>query len=145
LRTYILTTVGRLIDLRYPTNRAIAIVSFLITPGTALLQRPSGVTWVQNALWGAQAGLSVFLAWVLCRELDPDHDLSAFVAVGLALGGLFLWRLPRLAVLLWLILVLRVINRTSGLTAGILDSLTTLGLGIWLSFGGNWGYGVKIH
>jgi hypothetical protein len=87
----------------------------------------------------------VFLAWVLCRELDPDHDLSAFVAVGLALGGLFLWGLTRLVVLLWLILILRVVNRTMGLPAGILDSLAVLGLGIWLSFGGNWGYGVKIH
>jgi len=137
----ILTTVGRPVDLSYPTNRAIAFASFLVMVGAALLQRLLDANWIRSAMWGVQAGLSVFLAWALCRELDPDHDLSAFVAAGLALGGLLLWGLPRLTVLLWLILVLRVVNRTMGLPAGILDSLTTLGLGIWLSLEGNWAYG----
>jgi hypothetical protein len=137
-----LTTVGRSIDLSYPTNRAIALVSLVVMVGAALLRRLSGASWIQSALWSAQAGLSVFLAWALCRELDLDHDLSAFVAVGLALGGLFLWGLPRLSVVLWLMLVVRVVNRTMGLPAGILDSLGVLGLGIWFSLEGNWAYGV---
>jgi len=137
-----LTTVGRPVDLSYATNRAIAVVSFVVTIGAAFIQRLSGASWIQSALWGAQAGLSAFLAWALCRELDPDHALSAFVTAGLALGGLLLWGLPHFAVLLWFILILRVINRTMGLPAGILDSLAVLGLGIWLSLQGNWGYGV---
>jgi len=137
-----LTTVGRPVDLSYPTNRAIAAVSLVVMIGAAILQRLSGASWIQSVLWGAQAGLSVFLAWALCRELDPDHALAAFVAAGLALGGLFLWGLPHFTVLLWLILILRLINRTMGLPAGILDSLTVLGLGIWLSLQGNWAYGV---
>lgn len=137
-----LTTVGRPVDLSYPTNRAIAAVSLVVMIGAAILQRLSGASWIQSALWGAQAGLVVFLAWALCRELDPDHALAAFVAAGLALGGLFLWGLPHFTVLLWLILILRLINRTMGLPAGILDSLTVLGLGIWLSLQGNWAYGV---
>lgn len=137
-----LTTVGRPVDLSYPTNRAIAVVSLVVTVGAAILQRLSGASWIQSALWGAQAGLSVFLAWAFCRELDPDHALAAFVAAGLGLGGLFLWGLPNFTVLLWLILILRLINRTMGLPAGMLDSLTVLGLGIWLSLQGNWAYGV---
>jgi hypothetical protein len=138
----ILTTAGRPVDLSYPTNRAIAVASFLVMVGAALVQRLLDANWIRSVMWGAQAGLSVFLAWALCRELDPDHDFSAFVAAGLAVGGLLLWGLPDLTVLLWLILVLRVVNRTMGLPAGILDSLTTLGLGIWLSLEGNWAYGV---
>ncbi|MFW6115934.1 MAG: hypothetical protein ACOC7Y_02610 [Chloroflexota bacterium] len=135
-----LTTVGRSIDLSYPTNRAIAVVSFLVMVGAVLLQRTAGAPWLQSLLWGAQAALSIFLAWVLCRELDPDHDLSAFVAAGVALGGLLLWGLPRLAVIFWLILVVRVVNRSMGPPAGVLDSLGILGLGIWLSLQGHWGY-----
>lgn len=138
----ILTTVGRPIDLSYTTNRAIAVVSLVVMIGSALLQRLLGASWIQSALWGAQAGLSVFLGWALCRELDPDHALAAFVAAGLTLGGLLLWGLPHFTVLLWLILILRVINRTMGLPAGILDSMAILGLGIWLSLQGNWAYGV---
>lgn len=138
----IITTVGRPIDLSYTTNRAIAVVSLVVMVGSALLQRLLGASWIQSALWGAQAGLSVFLSWALCRELDPDHALAAFVAAGLVLGGLLVWGLPQFSVLLWLILILRVINRTMGLPAGILDSLAVLGLGIWLSLQGNWAYGI---
>ena len=142
MRSTTLTTVGRPIDLSYPTNRAIAVASLLVMLGAIMLQRAAGTAWTYSVLWGAQAGLSFFLAWALCRELDPDHDLSAFLAAGLCLTGLVLWGLPRLAAVFWMILVLRVVNRTMGLPAGILDSLGVFGLGIWLSLQGNWGYGV---
>lgn len=137
-----LTTLGRPIDLRYPTNRAIAVGSLLVMFGAVILRRAAGGTWTESTLWGTQAGLSVFLAWALCRELDPDHNGSAFLAAGLCLGGLVLWGLPRLTVVFWLIVVLRVVNRTMGVPAGVLDSLGMLGLGIWLSLQGNWGYGI---
>lgn len=68
--------------------------------------------------------------------------MSAFVAFALALGGLCLWGLPQLSVLFWLILVVRVVNRTTGLPAGVLDAFGVLGLGLWLSYQGGWGYGV---
>jgi hypothetical protein len=41
-----------------------------------------------------------------------------------------------------MIMVMRIVNRTTGLAAGLLDSLAVLGLGSWLSLEGNWGYGV---
>ena len=83
-----LTTVGRAIDLSYPTNRAIAIVTGVVMVGGTLSQLLSEGGWGQSLVSGANAGLSVFLTWALCRELDPDHAVSAFVAVGLALIGL---------------------------------------------------------
>ncbi len=142
MRDATLTTVGRPIDLSYPTNRAIAIITLLVMLGAVLLQRIAGSAWPQSVLWGAQAALSTFLAWALCRELDPDHQLSAFVAVPFTLAGLLLWGLPRLGVIFWLILTVRVVNRTMGPPASLLDSLAVLALGIWLSLPGNWGYGL---
>jgi len=136
-----LTTVGRTIDLRYPTNRAIAIVTGVVLVGGTLFQLYAETGWFQSIVWGFNAGLTVFLTWALCRELDPDHAMSAFVAVGLAILGLLYWGLPRLSVAFWLILVARVVNRSTGLPAGILDSLAVPGLGIWLSLDGNWTYG----
>jgi hypothetical protein len=136
-----LTTVGRTIDLRYPTNRAIAIVTGVVLAVGTIFQLYSGKGWVQSVVWGINAGLAVFLTWALCRELDPDHAMSAFVAAGLTLTGLLYWGLPRLSVAFWLILVARVVNRSTGLPAGILDSLAVPAMGIWLSLDGNWAYG----
>jgi len=97
---------------------------------------------LEGGLWGIRAGVAVFLAWMVCREFDPDHDLSAFVAAGLVLVGMFWWDPPNLGALLWLALVMRVVNRTTGLPATVVDVLAVVGVGGWLAWQGNWGYGV---
>ena len=136
-----ITSVGRPIDPNYPTNRAIVIWALVVTVAGAILQVLGGEGWIPGGLWGIGAGLAVFLAWATCREMDPDHALAAFVAAGLATVGVFCGGLPQLGAILWLLLVVRVVNRTMGLPATVLDSLSVLGLGIWLSYQGNWGYG----
>jgi hypothetical protein len=98
----------------------------------------SGVALLESAQWGVGAGFAVFFAWALARELDPDHDLSAFVGVAPMLAGLVLLGQPSLLVLLWLMLTLRVVNRTTGLRAKPVDSLGYLGLGGWLTWQGHW-------
>lgn len=137
-----ITSIGRPIDLHYPTNRAIAAVTLVVTIGGLLWQRLTGAPWSASALWGAHAGLAVFLAWALCRELDPDRPMAAFPAAGIALLALLLWRPPRLAPIFWLLILLRVVNRTAGTPAGLLDALGLVALAGWLSLRGNWGYGV---
>ena len=141
MKTTRITSIGRSIDVNYPTNRAISIWALVVVVAGTILQVLSGEGWIPGGLWGVTAGLAVFLAWVTCRELDPDHALSAFVAAGLATLGLFLRDLPQLGAILWLVVVVRVVNRTVGLPATVLDSLGVLGLGIWFSYRGNWGYG----
>ena len=102
----------------------------------------TGVSIGRSALLGLGAGFSVFLAWALCRELDPDHDLSAFFAAGLSLLGLFILGHPSLSLLFWLLLLLRIVNRTTGLQATWLDSFALLGIGGWLVHKGNWEIGL---
>jgi len=137
-----ISSVGRAIDPAYATNRAIAVVSLVVMTGGLLCQRLSGAPWLASAMWGAQAGLTVFLAWALCRELDPDHPAAAFLAAGLALVAVLAWTLPKLSVILWFLILVRVINRTAGLPAGVLDTLGLVGLAGWLSLSGNLGYGL---
>lgn len=127
----------RPIDPSYPTNRAIAALTMAVIVGGIVLQLIVGEGLTQGVSWGISAGLTVFLAWALGRELDPDHDLSAFVAAGLALIGLLLFDLPSLMALLWMLFFLRMVNRTTGLPARILDSLLILGLGSWLTWQGS--------
>ena len=142
-----ISSIGRPIDVNYPTNRAILIWTLVVAVAGATVQVLAGEGWVSGGLWGVNAGLAVFLAWAMCRELDPDHPLSAFVAASLATAGLLpavgrvSYPPPQLLVILWLLVAVRVVNRTTGLPATVLDSLGLLGLGTWLSYQGNWGYG----
>lgn len=137
-----ITAIARTIDPNYPTNRAVALLTLSIIAGGGILRLMAGAHFMQSISWGVAAGLAVFLAWALARELDPDHDLSAFVAAGLALIGLAFLDLPGLTALLWLIILLRIVNRTVGLSATILDSLLILGLGSSLTLQGEWIYGL---
>jgi hypothetical protein len=137
-----ITSIGRPVDFSYPTNRAIGIFSAVVLVITMLLQLFAGKDLFTAWFWGVGAGLTVFLAWALCRELDPDHDNSAFAAAGLAFIGLFFLGLANLGRLFWLLLAVRVVNRTTGLPATIVDSLAVVGLSGWLVYNGNWGFGL---
>jgi hypothetical protein len=134
-----ITALGRVpIDPRYPTNLAIAALTLVVAIGGAILRLLSGAAPLESVQWGIGAGLVLFLTWALGRELDPDHDLSAFVGAGLALIALLIVESPSLLVIFWLLLVLRIVNRTIGLPAKPLDSLAVLGLGAWLAWQGYW-------
>lgn len=106
MRTRDITSIWRSLDPSYPSNVAIVVWSL--------------AGW---GLWGWAAGLSIFFAWALARELDPDHPGSALFSAALATcwggysSGLFL-----------LLLGLRLVSRTPGLPARWLDSLLVLGL-----------------
>lgn len=115
------TGIARALDPRYLTNRAILVL---------MLAAATGWSVATGDLWqGGRAALDVFFAWALCRELDPDHDYSAFLAAALVLVGLALGATSS-APLFWLLLVIRVVNRTTGLGATHVDSLLVLYLGV---------------
>ena len=130
------------IDPSYPTNSAISVLASGVTVAVATIRLLSGGAFLESAGWGIGAGLALFLTWALGRELDPDHDLSAFVGTGLVLVGLWFFDRPSLLLILWLLLVLRLVNRTVGLPAKPLDSLAVLGLGTWLTWQGYWMVGL---
>jgi len=137
------TSLGRIpIDPRYPTNIAIAALALVVTIAGTLWRLLSGLALLESALAGIGVGLVVFLTWALGRELDPDHDLSAFVGAGLVLIAFLLPDMPSLVLILWLLLVLRIVNRSVGLPAKPLDSLGVLGLGAWLAWQGYWQVGL---
>ena len=137
-----ITALGRSIDPRYPTNLAIAVSVVVVVIAGAMWRLISGAALLESALWGIGAGFVLFLTWALGRELDPDHDLSAFVGASLAIIALLLFDMPSLLLIFWLLLLLRLVNRTVGLPAKPLDSLAILGLGVWLTWQGYWVVGL---
>ena len=133
-----ITVLGRSLDPSYPPNLAIGALSLVVGAAGAVANLLSGRASLESVLWGIGAGFSVFLTWALARELDPAHDLSAFVGTGLTIAALPFFDLPALMSIFWLLVVLRVVNRTVGPPARPVDTLAVLGLGGWLTWQGNW-------
>lgn len=136
------TALGRRVDPRYPTNLAIVALALAVTMAGIVIRLLSGAALLESVSWGFGAGFALFLAWALGRELDPDHDLSAFLGAGLVLIALLLVGTPALLAAFWLLLVVRLVNRTIGLPARPLDSLAVLGVAGWLTWQGYWMVGL---
>lgn len=129
-----ISAIARPVDPSFPTNRAIAIVTTAVVIGDFLRRLFTGSDLLWSAWAAAGPGLAVFFAWALCREIDPDRDYSTFVAAGVALVGTLLWGVPELAVLFWILLTVRIVNRTTGLPATAVDSIAVFALAAWLAF-----------
>ena len=128
----------RVLDPRLPTNLAIIVLSAVVGAAALLYRLVAGMSLFDSLIWSVGAGFTVGLTWAISRELDPDHDLSAFVAAALAIAGLIVFGLPSLIIHLWLLVLARVVIRPVGFSARLLDSLALLALGGWLAWGGNW-------
>lgn len=135
------TSLVRVVDPRYPTNLAILVLSILaggVQFGFTIAQGSDLLTSLTNAI---PIGLTVFLTWAVAREIDPEHELSAFLGLALAIPGYYLFNPPDLLAVFMMLLLIRIINRTTGISSRILDSLVVSGLGLWLTYQGNWIYG----
>lgn len=137
-----LSSITRSIDLNYPTNRIIVEITLLFLLGTAGFQLILGKA-VSSALYsGLIAGASVFLAWAFARELDPDNERSAFFAAFLGCAGFVFFPSPFLLALFLEILLIRIVNRSTGLPSKTSDSIAVLLISAWISSQGNWIFGL---
>lgn len=133
------TSIGRPVDPAWPTNRAIIFLSLtVIAVVSAFRLLFGGLALVPAVVAGVLAGATVFFAWALTREVDPDHDLAAFVGALIALPTWELLGSPRFAIVLLLLLALRIVNRTVGPAARPLDSIAILLLASWVAWNGGW-------
>ena len=127
---YRYTSIARPIDPAYLTNRALLI----ILPVVALLG--AGLSYIGDVGSGPLAAafggaLTAFAAWALTRELAPDYDGAAFVALAFAWAANIAFG-ARLVMLLFLAMVLaRVVNRSTGLPLRVFDMLSVLGFCAW--------------
>jgi len=93
---------------------------------------------------GIQAGASALLAWVLAREIDPDNDYSAFVALGIATLGAFI-AAPNIWALGGAVVLIRIINHIVGYPAKITDSIIAIAIGMaTMLVTGAWIFGVVV-
>ena len=128
------SSIGRPVDRRYPTNRAIAGLTLAVAILGFAIRRLTGTHPLEAFTGGLVLAIGFFLAWAIARELDPDHDASAFVAAGLSLIPQTMLGRPDLAGVLLILLLLRIVNRTVGPAARPLDTigiLALVGVAVW--------------
>ena len=125
---YRFSSIARPLDPRWPSNKAILIVQALAFAAGAVWGFVQTGDWQQALVTGVSAALTAFLSWALGRELDPDLNLTAWIAVALAglafvgLGQADLWTLVAALGLG------RVVSRTVGPPARWTDLAMILGL-----------------
>jgi hypothetical protein len=136
MNIYHFTSLARPIDLNYPTNKAIATLTMIVFGASIILLMATGGVILDSTVESLIAGLIIFLSWTIAREIDPDYELSAFFSAGLSLIGLIFLDIPSLIVLFWILLLARMVNRSTGLPARIFDSFVILTLAGWLTFNG---------
>ncbi len=140
---YRLSSLLRGYDLGLGTNRLILLLTALgAVAGAAsglmaVGRRPSAIV-----LSAVLAAVTVFAAAALAKELDPDHPASAVLAAVLGLPAAWVALPESLPALLWLLLVLRFINRATGLAPKLTDTLALLLLGGALTWFGSPLFGV---
>lgn len=135
------TAIGRLIDVEDSTNRLILTISFLASLLGLSWELILGKSFFPSALWGIGAGFAIFFTWALAREIDPEHSLSAFPGIVLTFLGSLILGLPDLIKLLWILIIARMLNRTTGLPAKVTDSLVIVLLTGYLVWQANWLFG----
>ncbi len=127
---YRFTSIARPIDPAYLTNRALLIVlpvAGLLSAALALVH-DTGSSPLSAAFIGP---LVAFVAWALTRELAPDYNDAAFIALSLAWVTSVVFG-ARLVLLLFVaILLVRMVNRSTGLPSRPLDTLGLLGFCTW--------------
>lgn len=132
---------GRAIDFyNYPTRLAImfSIVTFaaeVIYQGTF-----NGTASTAAMMIGANVGFSFLLSFMLAAELDPDRRAGGLIAGFLSAIGVHFMGVGNIIVLLWLLWILRMLNRTAGDRHRMVDDAIIIGSAAYLGMNEFWVY-----
>lgn len=140
---YRTSSVLRPLDILYPTNLAILVLFVVSGLIASVILQGRGVPPEDISRAAVNVALQVFVGWAIAREIDPDHELSAFGAAGLAfLGALTAPQDASLTFFLPLLFLTRILNRVVGTPARIGDSLLALFVTGFTVFYGEWMFGL---
>lgn len=131
---------GRPIDLYDSTTRIAMLCTILSAVAVTLWKTMSGVGVYDASMAGIGAALGFLFSFMIAQELDPDRKLGGIIGGGLTLiCSLYLGE-GNILVMLWLLFILRMLNRTSGDRHRIADNIIIIGAAVWLGKDGYWLY-----
>jgi hypothetical protein len=121
-----ITGIARIIDPRLRSHQfhlAVAVLGGLVVMAVELEKGGSITEAIGPAV---NAGVTVFLAWAIAREVDPDETRTANLAAVLAVLARLLAGPGNLVALVMFLLATRIVLRSTGLKPTILDGLLFL-------------------
>ena len=129
-----ISSIGRPLDFNYKTNKAIVIITTITIMFGFVLSILKEFTIPNVILSGVSFGITFFVSWAISREIDPDNSISAFIGLIPLFIILFFWIETNIIILFWLLISLRIINRTTGLPARIFDSGLLFVISVLMSY-----------
>ncbi len=124
---YRFTSLARPVDPAYLTNKALLIVLPILAAASASVAALMDIG--SGPLSAAfSAALVAFVAWALTRELAPDYNDVAFVALAIAWAGNLALDMRQVLLGFVALLLVRLVNRSTGLPFRPFDTLSVFGL-----------------
>lgn len=122
-RIYQYTSIGRPLDPAYPTNKAVLLLMPLAAALGAVIGWQRGGDLLQVSQQALVFALILFAAWALARELDPDDNPVAFISLVCAMLVALTVSSPGVLIVFVTLGLVRIVNRSTGLTARRTDSI----------------------
>lgn len=137
------SAIARPVEPKVATNLAILVIMGLVTAGLLVTALVRGAAPVDAGLAGLLGALVVFATWALARDLAPDDDPAAFVALVPAAAVVLTGADPTLLAPMAALGLVRVVNRSVGPPATVVDC-TTLVVLVFVCAREGHGFGVGL-
>jgi hypothetical protein len=120
------TSIGRPLEPAYRSNKAVLILMPLgavVGAISAWMDGQTGLGLLQQAIYFL---LVVFGSWALARELDPDDHTAAFISMAAGVFAALVVSAPGILIVFVTLLLVRIVNRSTGLVARMPDSVVVM-------------------
>ena len=131
---------GRPIDFDNKITKSAMFFTLMVVIAVTLWRMNGGVEPGPAVVDALEAGLSFLLCYMIALELDPDRQLGGLIGGGLTLIGYEFLGAGNALAPLWMLVTLRMLNRSSGDRHRIGDNIIIIASAVWLGKEGFWVY-----
>ena len=131
---------GRPVDFGQKVNKLAMLATIFICVSITLWKTSSGMDSGEAVMFSMTSGLGFLLSYMIAQELDPDRQLGGIIGGILTVVGYYFFGAGNFMVLIWLLFILRMLNRSSGDRHRIGDNIIIIGSAVWLGKEGFWVY-----
>ena len=131
---------GRPIDFGEKVNMVAMLTTIFICVAVTLWKTSSGMDSGEAVMFSMTSGLGFLLSYIIALELDPDRQLGGLIGGALTVLGYYFFGAGNITVMLWLLFILRMLNRSSGDRHRIGDNVIIIASAVWLGKEGFWVY-----